>query len=235
VAISTGVGAGVAAGVAAGAMLGLVNGFVVAVGRVNGLIATIAGAIIFAGVAQVLAGQNLLTPASHNFAVLGTDSVLGVYYSIWILLLMVVFFGALLSLSRFGRAVQVVGANAEVARLSGLRVSRVRCLTYVLSGVAAGAAGVLAVSQSGQAQATIGGTPYVLSVIAAIAVGGTSLRGGRGSIGRTAVGVLFLGLVTNGLGLLNVNPLYDQFFTGIIILAAVAHESRVRRGSRSTL
>ena len=99
-------------------------------------------------------------------------------------------------------------------------------------GLAAAIAGVVIVSQSGQAQSNIGGTPYVLSVIAAIAVGGTSLRGGDGSVWRTLIGVLFLGLVTNGLGLLNVDPLYSQFFMGILILIAVTGETLARTSSR---
>lgn len=231
VAISTGVGVGMAAGIGAGVGLGLLNGLVVSVGGVNGLIATIAGGIVFAGAAQVLAGQSLLTPTSQHFGTLGTGRFLGVYYSSWIFIAAAVACGLISAASRFGRDVRVTGANPEAARLSGVPVNRVRCLTYVLSGAAAAIAGVVAVSQSGQAQATIGGTPFVLSVIAAIAVGGTSLRGGQGSIWKTVVGVLFLGLVTNGLALLNVNPLYYQFFTGLIILAAMAREPRAWRGS----
>ena len=140
-------------------------------------------------------------------------------------------FGFLLSRARFGREVRVVGSNPEAARLSGIAVSRVRCLTYVLSGLAAALAGVVAVSQAGQAQSNIGGIPFVLAVVAAIAVGGTSLRGGEGAVWRTVIGVLFLGLVNNGLGLLNVDPLYNQFFTGLLILIAVSAEIFARRGS----
>ena len=143
-------------------------------------------------------------------------------------------FGVLLSRGRFGRETKVVGANEEAARLSGVSVTRVRCLTYVLSGVAAAIAGLLAVSSAGQAQSNIGGIPFVLSVVAAIAVGGISLRGGEGAVWRTVIGVLFLGLVTNGLGLLDVDPLYDQFFTGLIILLAVSGEVFARRAAAAT-
>ena len=75
----------------------------------------------------------------------------------------------------------------------------------------------------------IGGTSYVLAVIAAIAIGGTNLRGGEGAVWRTVVGVLFLGLVTNGLGLLNVDPTYYQLFTGLLILAAIGVDATMRR------
>jgi ribose transport system permease protein len=229
VAISTGVGAGVLAGVAAGGALGLLNGLVITVGRVNALIATIVGGIVFAGGAQVIAGQSLLTPRSASFGDLGTNSILGVQYSIWLFVVAALVFGVLLGKARFGRQVTVVGANPHAARLSGVPVSRVRCTTYVLSGLMAGIAGVVEVSQSGQAQSNIGGTPFVLSVIAAIAVGGISLRGGRGAIWRTVVGVLFLGFVINGLALLNAKPLYYEFFTGLLILLAVASDTFSRR------
>jgi len=230
-AISTGVGVGILAGVAAGAALGLLNGLVVTAGRVSPLIATLAGAIVFTGGAEVLADQELLTPEAAGFVELGRDSLLGVKYSVWLLVVAAIAFGFLLSRARFGREVRVVGSNQEAARLSGVNVGRVRCLTYVLSGLAAAVAGVVAVSQAGQAQSNIGGIPYVLAVIAAIAVGGTSLRGGEGAVWRTIIGVLFLGLVNNGLGLLNVDPLYNQFFTGLLILIAVSGEIYVRRGS----
>lgn len=228
-AISTGVELGILAGIGAGIAVGLLNGLVVTLGRVNPLVATLAGAIIVGGAAEVVAGQELLTPEAASFVDLGRNSLLGVKYSIWIFALAAVVFAILLSRARLGREVKVVGANPEAARLSGIAIDRVRCVTYVLSGLAAAVAGVVVVSQSGQAQSNIGGIPFVLSVIAAIAVGGTSLRGGEGAIWRTLVGVLFLGLVTNGLGLLNVDPLYDQLFTGLLILAAVSGEYVARR------
>lgn len=232
-AISTGVGVGILAGIGAGVAVGLLNGLVVTVGRVNPLVATLAGAIIVGGAAEVVAGQELLTPEAASFVDLGRNSLLGVKYSIWIFALAAVVFAILLSRARLGREIKVVGANSEAARLSGIATDRVRCITYVLSGLAAAIAGVVVVSQSGQAQSNIGGIPFVLSVIAAIAVGGTSLRGGEGAIWRTLVGVLFLGLVNNGLGLLNVDPLYDQLFTGLLILAAVSGEYFARRATAS--
>lgn len=230
-AVTTGVELGILAGIGAGIAVGLLNGLVVTLGRVNPLVATLAGAIIVGGAAEVVAGQELLTPEAASFVDLGRNSLLGIKYSIWIFALAAVVFAVLLSRARLGREVKVVGANVEAARLSGIAIDRVRCVTYVLSGLAAAVAGVVVVSQSGQAQSNIGGIPFVLSVIAAIAVGGTSLRGGEGAIWRTLVGVLFLGLVNNGLGLLNVDPLYDQLFTGLLILAAVSGEYVARRTS----
>jgi ribose transport system permease protein len=220
---------GIAAGVAAGAAVGLANGLIVTAGRVNSFVATLASGIMVQSGASVLAGGNLLTPSEHGYTALGRDALLGIKWSIWLFALVAAIAGVLLARARFGRQAIVVGANPEAARLAGVRVARVRCLTFVLSGGAAALAGIVFASRGGQTDASIGGTAFVLSVIAAIAVGGTSLRGGEGAIWRTVIGVLFLGLVTNGLNLLNVDPTYFQIFTGLLILLAVAVETAARR------
>lgn len=229
VALSTGVELGVAAGLGAGLVLGILNGLVVTKGGVNPFVATLASAIIFGGVAEVLAGQELLTPAQSSFGTLGRDALLGVKVSVWIFVGAAVVLGAVLSRGRAGREIKAVGASPETARLSGVSVARTLALTYAVSGFAAGLAGVVIVSQSGQAKSDIGGFPFVLSVIAAIAVGGARLSGGQGSIGKTVIGVLFLGLVTNGLALLGVDPLYNQLVLGLIILLALGVDRLVAR------
>ena len=230
VVIATGsVPLGLAAGLGAGAAMGLFNGLVITVGRVNSFVATLAGGIMFLSGAQVLAGGELLTPEAKHYTDLGRHATLGVKWSIWLFVLAALITGLLLARSRFGRHIVVVGANEEAARLSGVPVARTRCLAFVLSGVAAALAGLIATSRGGQIDGNIGGTSYVLAVIAAIAIGGTNLRGGEGAVWRTVVGVLFLGLVTNGLGLLNVDPTYYQLFTGLLILAAIGVDATMRR------
>jgi ribose transport system permease protein len=220
---------GLAAGLAAGVAMGAFNGIVITLGRVNSFVATLAGGIVFLSGAQVLGGGELLTPKAKHYSDLGRDGLLGVKLSIWLFVLAAAILGLLLARSRFGRHVVVVGSNDEAARLSGVPVARTRFAVFVLSGAAAAVAGLIATSRSGQTDANIGGTSYVLAVIAAIAIGGTSLRGGDGAVWRTVVGVVFLGLVTNGLGLLNVDPTYYQLFTGSLILAAMGLEAAMRR------
>lgn len=224
VASSAGVDAGLAAGVAAGLGLGLMNGLVVTAGGVNPFIATLAGATIFGGLAQVLAGGNLITPSATGFTTLGRGSFLGVEYSVWIFAAAAAILGLLLARGRLGRQIKAVGANPSAARLSGISNGTTTMATYVISGLSAGIAGVVDVSQAGQAQASIGGFSFVLSVIAAIAVGGTYLGGGRGSMLKTVIGVLFLGGVGNGLTLIGVNPVYEQFVIGLLIVAALGLE-----------
>jgi ribose transport system permease protein len=220
---------GLAAGLGAGVAMGAFNGLVITLGRVNSFVATLAGGIMFQSAAQVIGGGELLTPKAKHYSDLGRDALLGVKLSIWLFVLAAAITGLLLARSRFGRQVVVVGSNDEAARLSGVPVVRTRFTVFVLSGAAAAVAGLIATSRSGQTDANIGGTSYVLAVIAAIAIGGTSLRGGDGAVWRTVVGVVFLGLVTNGLGLLNVDPTYYQLFTGSLILAAIGIEAAMRR------
>jgi ribose transport system permease protein len=224
VALHGSVGAGIAAGLVTGLVAGLFNGTVVTWGRVNSFVATLATAIMFQSVAQVLTGADLITPSQASFVSLGRDSFLGPKWIVWIFALTALVTGVLLGRARFGRHNLVVGANLEAARLSGVPVQRVRCATFVIAGLAAAIAGVTVTSQSGQADPNIGGLPFVLSVVAAISVGGISLRGGEGAMWRTVLGVLFLGMATNGLHLLDVDPKYDELFIGLLILiAAFAH------------
>jgi ribose transport system permease protein len=230
VGIASGVELGIVAGAGSGLALGVLNGLVVTKGGVNPFVATLASAIIFGGFAEVLAGQQLLTPTDAAFGTLGRGSFLGLKYSIWIFAATALVLGAVLSRGRVGREIKAVGANPETARLSGISIGRAFALTYAVSGAAAGLVGVIIVSQSGQAKSDIGGFPFVLSVIAAVAVGGARLSGGQGSIGKTVIGVLFLGLVTNGLALLGVDPLYNQLVLGLIILVAIGFDGLVSRG-----
>jgi ribose transport system permease protein len=226
VVIATGsVPLGLAAGLAGGGLMGLVNGLIVTAGAVNSFVATLATGIMFLSGAQALANGELLTPKPAAFTTLGRDAALGVKYSIVLFALTAFVTGLLLARWRYGRHATVVGTNEHVARLSGVPVWRVRCWAFVVSGVAAALAGLVATSRDGQIEANIGGTTYLLQVIAAIAIGGTSLRGGEGAVWRTVVGVLFLGLVNNGLALLNVDPTYYGLFTGLLILAAVGGQA----------
>lgn len=215
------------AGVAVGGALGALNGALVTVGRVNSFLATLGSATVIAGVATVVTGGYIAT-TSESFTALGRDSFLGVKYTVLVLVAVAAACWVLLARTAFGRAVYAVGANAAVARLSGLRVDAVRAATFFLSGVAAGIAGVLAASHAGQAQVGVG-SGLELTAIAAVAIGGTSILGGRGAIWRTVLGVLLLTLINNGLNLLGVDPAFQQVARGAIILAALGLDALARR------
>ncbi|MGH8882189.1 MAG: ABC transporter permease [Stackebrandtia sp.] len=135
---------------------------------------------------------------------------------------------AVLQRTTFGRYVFAVGGNEDAARLSGLRVARVRIAVFVLSGAAAGLAAAIGVSRisSGQPQAGVG---MELDAIAAIILGGTSINGGSGAVWRSVAGVFLIALIGNGFDILSLNPQLKDLATGVIILAAVALSAIGRR------
>jgi ribose transport system permease protein len=151
--------------------------------------------------------------------------------SIWLMILTVVVIGVLLSATTAGRYMYAAGGNPEAARLAGVRVNRIRVLTFVISGGAAGLAGVIDTSRVLSAQASTGDTALAFTVLAGIVVGGTSILGGEGAVWRTVVGVLFIALIGNGYILLGLDPLYEQITMGAILLAAVGLDSLARRSA----
>ena len=232
VTITAGPLAGMAAGIGVGLAAGLANGLVVTVFRINALIATLAMSFVVSGIASLLTGGNLIVVLDQpDFATLARTNILGVRSSTWIALVAVVAFAGLLALTVFGRYLYAVGGNAEAARLAGVPVRPVRLATFVMSGGAAGLAGVLIASRVLSAQAT-SGQDISFAVLAGIVVGGTSIAGGEGAVWRTVVGVLFIALIGNGFNLLGLDPLWRQIALGGLILGAVGLDAALRSGRR---
>ena len=219
---------GFLAGVGVGLALGLGNGLLVTVGRINSFIGTLASSFMIRGFALVLTGGFLVIVDDPGFQTLGSGDLFGLKYPVYFFLGFALVSGFLLTRTTFGRYIYAVGANPAAARLSGVRVSRVRMATFALSGLSAGLAGIIVSSRisTGQADAGIG---IEFSVIAAVVIGGTSIYGGEGAIWRTVLGVLFLAMIGNGFNLLNINPTYQQIIQGAVILAAVGVDAWSRR------
>ncbi|MBV9971045.1 MAG: ABC transporter permease [Xanthobacteraceae bacterium] len=216
-------------GVVAGVVLGLANGFLVTVVRINSFVCTLATGLMIGGLGLVITNGYLLPVSAPAFGVLAFKKLLGVQYAIWILVMFALVSGFVLSRTRFGRWIFAVGGNVEAARLSGINTMMVKATAFGISGLAGGLAGAILVSRNGEGQAG-DGISDVLAAFAAVVVGGTSVAGGRGAIWRTVLGILFLGMITNGFNLLNVNPVYQQIVEGAIILAAVGLDALSRRG-----
>ncbi len=212
----------VALGIGAGVLVGAVNGILATVLRINALIATLAMAFIVGGCASLVTEGSLLVLFDKpSIGKLAQTEWLGVKTSIWIMVVAVVAIGLLLARTTAGRYMYAAGGNAEAARLAGVRVDAVRILAFVLSGAAAGLAGVIDTSRVLSAQAGAADTTLAFTVLAGIVVGGTSILGGDGAVWRTVVGVLFIALIGNGYILLGLDPLYEQITMGVILLAAV--------------
>ena len=219
-------------GIGAGLLVGLANGLITTRLRINSLITTLAMSFIVGGCASLVTKGNLLVlfdkPGFGKFA---RTEFLTVRTSIWLMVAAVLVIGWLLAATAAGRYMYAAGGNAEAARLAGVRVHGVRTLTFVLSGGAAGLAGVIDTSRVLSAQASEGDTALAFTVLAGIVVGGTSILGGEGAVWRTVVGVLFIALIGNGYILLGLDPLYEQITMGVILLAAVGLDALARRGT----
>jgi ribose transport system permease protein len=217
-----------AIGIASGAVFGLANGVFVDWVRINPFIATLATSIMIRGAALAITGGNLITVDAPAFDNLGTNRILGIKLSSWIFLIWALVMGFLLWRTVFGRYIKACGGNEQAARLSGIRVGSVRTTAFIISGVAAALAGVLSASQISTGQADVG-VGLELNAVAAIVVGGTSIRGGEGAVWRTMVGVFLLALIGNGFNLLSIDSVYQQVVYGGIILLAAGVDARVRR------
>lgn len=219
---------GLPAGVLTGLGLGIFNGVVIHLTRINSFIGTLATSIVFAGVAILITGGNIVTVTDPTFGHVGQDTLLGVKYTGWTFLVFTVVVALLLGRTIFGRYVYAVGGNPEAARLSGIRVGLIRGACFALSGTAAGLAGMLLSSRTQSAQANLG-TGMELTAISAAVVGGTSIFGGDGAVWRGFLGILLLAIIGNGFTLLDVDTTYQQIVYGGLILVAVAADQLLRR------
>lgn len=218
--IPLGISGGVAAGILAGGLAGLVNGLLVARARVPAFIATLGMLVAARGVALTLSGGLPIAGLPRSFLVLGAG-YLGPF-PIPAVIAAAAFLLAhlVLSRTRFGRYVYAMGSNEEAALLSGIAVARHKVLVYVVSGLFAGVAGVVLTSRVISGQPTLGEVQELYS-IAAVVIGGGKITGGVGGVGRTLLGVLVLGILANGLNLIQVSSYVQNIVIGVIIVAAV--------------
>ena len=203
-----------------GAACGAINGVLIAYVRLPAIIVTLAMMEVPRGIALLYTGGYPLSNLPASFSPLGRGAILGLHVPTIVMIAAVV--AGHLFLTRFvaGRAFYALGGNEEAARLSGLPVSRYKLLTYALSGFTAALAGVVLSSRlmSGQPNAGIG---FELDAIAAVVLGGAAIMGGRGSMVGTLIGALILGVLNNGLNLMDVSPYTQKILKGAIILLAV--------------
>jgi inositol transport system permease protein len=214
-------------GVSAGAACGGVNGLLVTRGRVAPFIVTLGMMTVARGLALVVSGGKPVSDLSPEFTRLGGDA-LGVPVPAVLLLAVALASAALLSRFRIGRHLYAVGGNENAARASGINVDAVKLLAYTMCGALAGLAGIALAARitTGQPNAGVG---YELDAIAAAVIGGTSLSGGVGGVGGTLLGALLMGVINNGLDLLNVSSYYQAIVKGVIIVAAVWLDRRKGR------
>jgi ribose transport system permease protein len=226
----------VALALAAAAGIGLLNGLLIGIGRLNPFIVTLGTNFLFTGVAFVVTAGGALNVENQSFANIG-QSLLWFDIPTPTVIMALTFACAwfILRYTRFGTHVMAIGGDEGAARLGGVRVVRVKILLYTLSALAAGIAGVVSASAAGSVAAyAASGSNDLLSIIAAVIIGGTALTGGQGSVIGTLVGVLLIGLISNGLVLDNISSFYQPVVTGSILLIAIVLDEIRRRSMAPT-
>jgi len=219
--------AAIVMGLLAAAVVGLINGFFIVRIGINFLIMTLATMGIVRGLVIVMseAGVAYLPTAFNQ---IGQLRVLGVAMPVWITLAIAVVLGVLLARNRYFRQIYFIGGNPKAARLVGMPVDRIRVFLYVQSAMLAGIAGVLNTARFGSAMPSAG-VGVEMMVIAACVLGGCSLAGGQGSVLGVLVGVLFLGLLSNVLVMLNVATFWHEPINGVVLILAITLDILIRR------
>ncbi|HOB41852.1 MAG TPA: ribose ABC transporter permease [Bacillota bacterium] len=214
--------------VATGALLGLINGLVITKGKVAPFVATLGMTTVARGLTLIYTGGRPIYNLTDAFRVLGAGYVGPIPVPVLILALVIAVVHFVMSSTVFGREVYALGGNEEAARYSGINVERRRMLVYISMGLLSAVTGIVLTSRLGSADPTAG-VGFETDAIAAVVIGGTSMSGGEGSVIGSLIGALIIGVMNNGLNLLNVSPYYQQIFKGLIVVLAVLMDSASRR------
>jgi rhamnose transport system permease protein len=219
-----------AIGVVLGLVLGMVNGAIITLFKVPSIVATLGTLSIFRGLDYLVAGSHQVPVAGlpDGFTDASTGSFLGPPIFVVIAFAIVLVGSALMRSTRFGRQLYAVGSNPEAADVLGIRSRLVVFTAFSLCGLLAGAAGVMWVIEYGTINGTAA-TGVVLSVVAAVVVGGVNIFGGSGSLAGAAIGALFLGFIANALILVGLSQFWLQAIYGLVILGAVSADAIILR------
>ena len=216
----------VAIGIGIGALAGLFNGlFAVSLG-INAFIVTLGSMQVARGITVALTEGNTVSGFPDRFLALGS-TLLGLPVPMWILIALSIVLAGTLRYTGFGRELFAIGGNETAARLAGVAVRKIVFIAFIVSGAAAGLAGVLMTARLGAALGNAA-TGYELTIIASVVIGGTSLAGGKGSVAGVLLGAVLIAMVNNALVLLTVPTYWQQAFIGAVIIGAALID-RIRR------
>jgi len=226
-----GIAAGLATGLLTGALCGLANGLMITALRISPFIVTLGTMGIYRGLALIISKGLPVSDIPARYSFLAEGTLAGVPFVLWLLMVCAVAVHVILEHTRLGRYAFAIGSNPDAAYYSGVPVRFHTTAVYAIGGLLAGLAGMVETSRLMTGQPT-SGQGYELTAIAAVVIGGGSLRGGEGSVLGTLVGAFIMGLLANGSDLLGINPYWQQAIIGAVIILAVAiDELRKRRMS----
>ena len=207
-------------GLIVGSALGWFNGWTITRFKVPPFVATLAMLTIARGLTMLYTQGFPINNLGESFDYIGTGWFLGVPLPVWISLLVILIAVFITNKTPLGRYIYAIGGNEDAARLSGININRIKMIVYAISGALAALGGLIVTARLDSAQPNAGAS-YELDAIAAVVIGGTSLSGGRGSVWGTVLGAVIIGVLNNGLVLLNVSPFWQQVVKGLVILLAV--------------
>ena len=221
----------------AGTALGAISGLLVTKGRLQPFIATLITMTAYRGLAKIITSgkpisqlANSATSGDFFFKAMGKGSVLiaetikiPIPAIVLVVAFLIVYF--ILNKTTFGRRIYATGSNAKCANLVGVNTAKIKIACYSISGFLSALAGLLMISRPDSAQPTLG-SGYELDAIAAVALGGTSMSGGRGKITGTIAGVLIIAVLNNGLNIMDVSSYYQEVIKAVVILVAVLSDRK---------
>lgn len=215
-----------------GGLCGALNGILIGGLKLNAFITTLGTMYVFEGIAYLYAKGKSLSGGSHGSAVLktlGQGSFLKIPMPVWILIIVAIVFWFLLRKTTFGARIYTVGANPIAARFSGISPGKTVFISYLLTGLATGLAGVVLFSKVMSIQ-VYSGSGLEFDVLTGVVLGGTSVTGGKGNIPGTVLGIIFVGILANGFTLLGLSSDVQYIAQGIILLIAVGTDIMKERG-----
>jgi ribose transport system permease protein len=219
---------GVLVGIVTGCFWGFVNGLLTTRLRINPFIVTLGTLGIVRGLTLIISNGLPVHEIPQQFSFLGEGTVLGVPFVLWVLLACAVAMHVIMEHTRLGRYAFAIGSNPDAAFYAGIPVSFVVTSVYAIGGMLTGLAGMIEASRLMTGQPTAG-QGYELQAIAAVVIGGGSLRGGEGSVIGTLVGAFIMGLLSNGSDLLGISPYLQQAIIGAVIILAVSVDELRKR------
>jgi len=211
---------GIALGILVGIVIGLMNGFIITYTGIHPFVVTLAMQSICRGTAYLMANGSPVSTTNRTFGTFGTGALGPIPYPVVYMVIFLILDFFLLNKTRTGRHIYAVGGNEMSARFSGIDVKKIKILVWTVSGAMAGFCGVVLAARMSSGQPSTG-EGYETDAIAAAVLGGTSFFGGTGSVGGLIIGVLIIGIISNGLNLMHVNSYWQYVLKGIIIIVAV--------------
>ena len=211
---------GIVVGVLIGIVVGMANGIIITYTGIHPFVVTLAMQSICRGAAYLLANGSPVTTTNRSFSAFGSGSLGVVPLPVVYMMIFLILDFFLLNKTRTGRHIYAVGGNETSARFSGININKIKILVWTISGAMAGFCGVVLAARLSSGQPSTG-EGYETDAIAAAVLGGTSFFGGTGTVGGLIIGVLIIGLISNGLNLMHVNSYWQYVLKGVIIIAAV--------------